>query len=238
MNEPSAVPVSRPSLAVLAHEGFPEEQLIDVLELCRSFAGFLGQPVAFGRGLETPLHETLGELSAGAGRWNFDFVAPPTMTAASMSSADFVYTEDGRPDWGAMWTGFCELALYGGPPHRGEESALNARLEGEPTPGLDAIREIRRGIFETTGLFAEPYAPGWLAVTCHSGRMAAWLAASIILENVEARFDGEMLLVPAHESFTLKNEVKSVITVVAKTNHYWQAHVAAREQAAAAEAAG
>jgi sirohydrochlorin cobaltochelatase len=137
-----------------------------------------------------------------------------------------------------MWTGFCELALYGGPPHRGEESALAARIEGLATPEFDAVKEIRRGIFETTGLFSEPYAPGWLAVSCHSGRMAAWLAASIILENVEAKLDGELLLVPAHESFTLKNEVKSVITVVAKTNHYWQAHVAARELAAASEAAG
>lgn len=234
MTEPlSSVPVSRPSLAVLAHEGFPEEQLVDVLELCRSFAGFIGQPVAFARGLETPLHETLDQLHASRA-WNLDFVAPQALPAATMSSADFVYKDDGRPDWGAMWTGFCELALYGGPPHRGEETALFAQLEGEATPGLDAIREIRRGIYETTGLFAEQHSPGWLAVSCHSPRMAAWLAATIILENVEARFEGELLLVPAHESFTLKNEVKSVITVVAKTNHYWQAHVAAVEQAAAA----
>ena len=57
------------------------------------------------------------------------------------------------------------------------------------------------------------------------------MCATIILENVEAKFDEERLLVPASPSFTLKDEVKSVITVVAKTHHYWTAH--AIQQAAA-----
>jgi len=61
--------------------------------------------------------------------------------------------------------------------------------------------------------------------------MAAWLCASIILENVDARCEGERLFVPAHASFTLKNQVKSVVTVVAKTHHYWMAHVAGLEAA-------
>jgi sirohydrochlorin cobaltochelatase len=60
--------------------------------------------------------------------------------------------------------------------------------------------------------------------------MAAWLAACIILENVDATCDEERLLVPASPAFGLKDEVKSVITVVAKTVHYWQAHVEAQEQ--------
>jgi sirohydrochlorin cobaltochelatase len=63
--------------------------------------------------------------------------------------------------------------------------------------------------------------------------MAAWLCASIILENVDARCEEERLFLPASPEFDLKNEVKSVITVLAKTNHYWQAHVEAMEQAAA-----
>ena len=68
--------------------------------------------------------------------------------------------------------------------------------------------------------------PGWLAITCESPKMAAWLCATIILENVAARCDEERLLVPADPSFALMDEVKSVITVVAKTHHYWTAHVA------------
>lgn len=222
---PASVPVVRPSLAVLVHEGFPEANLVDVRELCRSFSGFLGEPVALAIGSEVPLHETLGALPAA---WEIEFVVPAQSKAASMSSAPFAFREDGRPDWSAMWTDFCELALYGGPPHRGEDEALGAVVEGPAVPDFDAIAEIRRGIFETTGLFSERAEPGWLAVTCHSKRMAAWLCASIILENVDARCEDERLFVPAHESFELKNQVKSVITVVAKTNHYWQAHVAAQ----------
>ena len=96
----------------------------------------------------------------------------------------------------------------------------------EASNDAGAVAEIRRGIWETTGLYSEPAGPGWLAVSCDSPRMAAWLCATIILENVEARCDEERLLVPADPGFGLMDEVKSVITVVAKTHHYWSAHVA------------
>jgi sirohydrochlorin cobaltochelatase len=143
-----------------------------------------------------------------------------------MSSAPFVYREDGRPDWGSMWKTYCELALYGGPPHRGEANALTAPSEPQQlTTDMKAVQEIIRGIYETTGLEAQPAEPGWIAVTCNSRKMAAWLCATIIIENVEARCEGERLLLPASPDFTLEKQIKSVITVLAKTNHYWQAHV-------------
>ncbi len=149
----------------------------------------------------------------------------PTPPSGPMSSADFIYLPDGRPDWSAMWQGFCELALFGGPPHRGEDSALHAVGSGAAADDFDAVAEIRRGIFETTGLFSELAADaGWLEVSCESPKMAAWMAASILLENVDARFDEERLLVPASPAFALKNEVKSVVTVVAKVHHYWIEH--------------
>jgi len=144
--------------------------------------------------------------------------------AQPMSSAPFLWRRDGRPDWGGMWTTFCELALYGGPPQRGPESALKA-----PTNPVDSDREMlaemQRGIWETTGLYAESIEPGWLAVTCESPTMAAWMCAAIILENVDARVEEERLVLPAGPDYQLKDEVKSIITVVAKTHHYWQAHV-------------
>jgi sirohydrochlorin cobaltochelatase len=168
-------------------------------------------------------------------------IARPRGASAPMSSATFAYRDDGSPDWGAMWSGFCELALFGGPPHRGEDSALLVQ-EGEAallvgtcgmnsavSPVFDAIAEIRRGICETTGLGAGEATDGWLAVTCDSRKMAAWLCASIILENVDARCEGDVLYVPARADYELKNEVKSVITVVAKTHHYWLEHVAAQQ---------
>ena len=196
---------------------------------CRQLANFVGGPVELWRLDRTP--ETDSRLSATlrAAAVEPEVIEPGEAAAgAPMPSAPFVWRPDGRPDWRAMWTSFCELALFGGPPHRGPESALagGVSVDGNDPAGSDAVAEIRRGIWETTGLYSEPAPRGWLAITCESPRMAAWLCATIILETVEARCDEERLLVPADPSFTLEDQVKSVITVVAKTHHYWSAHAA------------
>jgi len=159
--------------------------------------------------------------------------APPSRPdpAQAMSSAPFVWQEDGRPDWGSMWTTFCDLALYGGPPQRGVDSAIRAPIGAATSSDSEMLAEMRRGIWETTGLYAEPGEAGWLTVTCDSPTMAAWMCAAIILEHVEARVEEDRLLVPAAPDFELKDQVKSIITVVAKTHHYWQAHIAGGERA-------
>ena len=144
--------------------------------------------------------------------------------AESMSSAPFVWLQDGRPDWGSMWTTFCELALFGGPPQRGPESALRAPALGVAGDAA-MLAEMRRGIWETTGLFAESGEPGRLVVSCDSPEMARWMAAAIALENVEARADEDRIVLPAGPGYKIEDEVKSIITVVAKTHHYWQAHI-------------
>jgi len=219
---------------LVAIDDVGDEQLFeDCRELCRSFGAYIDAPVEFiiaGREAMDALRGVPDGFE-GIRREHVQFVPPQ---AATMSSAPFAWRDDGRPDWEAMWSGFCELALYGGPPHRGEDAPLRAveSAVGAPEPDFDAVAEIRRGIWETTGLFSETAEPGWLAVTCGSRRMAAWMAAATILENVDARCDEERLLVPADPSFRLKDEVKSVITVAAKTHHYWRAHIAQQEAVA------
>jgi Ni2+-binding GTPase involved in maturation of urease and hydrogenase len=149
------------------------------------------------------------------------------MSELEMAAASFVWRADGRPDWGVMWASFCDLALHGGPPHRGSAHALPGPAPTDPAPSSDPdmLRELRRGILETTGLIAEATSTGWLTVTCASPEMAEWLRAAIVLENVAARAEGRHLLLPAGPRFTLADEVKSVITVMAKTHHYWTAHL-------------
>lgn len=173
--------------------------------------------------------DRLDALRAGLGRdgeaRRREYAPTPRPDATPMSSAPFLWGEDGRPDWGGMWTSFCELALYGGPPHRGPESALRAPAGPEAVSDAVMLGEMRRGIWETTGLYAESIQPGWLTVTCESPEMAAWLCAAIILENVSARVEEDRLLLPAGPGYQLRDEVKSIVTVVAKTHHYWQAHV-------------
>jgi Ni2+-binding GTPase involved in maturation of urease and hydrogenase len=160
---------------------------------------------------------------------------PVSPDPVPMGAAPFVWRSDGRPDWRVMWESFCDLALHGGPPHRGPDRALRAPAGGEGGACPPAmLTEIRRGIWETTGLYAEAAEPGWLAVTCESPAMAAWLAGAIVLENVEARAQDDRLLLPAGTGYRLDDEVKSTITVVAKTHHHWDAHGPGAEAAAAA----
>ena len=159
-------------------------------------------------------------------------LAPSAATEpGAMSSAPFVW-RDGRPDWGAMWTTFCDLALYGGPPQRGAEQALRGpgAAGGTGASSPEMLAEIVRGVRETTGLPAEGGEPGWVVVACESRSMAAWLCAAIILENVDARVEGERLLLPAGPGFRLEDQVKSVITVMAKTHHYWRDHLGGRRR--------
>jgi len=153
-------------------------------------------------------------------------LAPPSTAPGAMASAPFVW-RDGRPDWGAMWTTFCDLALHGGPPQRGPGQALRApeAADRRATSSPEMLAEMRRGIRETTGLEAEPGEPGWIVVTCEGPRMAAWLCAAIILENVDARVDGARLRLPAGPDFILEDQVRSLITVLAKTHHYWREHL-------------
>src|SRR2546429_8619061 len=86
------------------------------------------------------------------------------------------------------------------------------------------LAEMQRGIWETTGLYAESIEPGWLAVTCESPTMAAWMCAAIILENVDARVDEERLVLPAGPRHPLKDEGERIITAVAEKHHHWQGH--------------
>jgi sirohydrochlorin cobaltochelatase len=76
--------------------------------------------------------------------------------------------------------------------------------------------------------------PGWVRVTTHDDTMAGWLLRAIVMENVAARAEGPLLDLPASPAFRLAKEIKNVITVIAKTCHYWTGHVSrARQQAIA-----
>jgi len=144
---------------------------------------------------------------------------------APMASAPLKYRENGEVSWGEMWASFCLLALEGGPPHRGTMLYAQEDADVNSESYRFAVKEIRRGIYEVSGLRATTAGPGWLAVECPSSSMVNWLVEAINEENVQARADGTRLLVPVGESYTLKGEIKNVITAVAKTTHYWQEHL-------------
>lgn len=157
----------------------------------------------------------------------------------SMGTAALKLDSDGNVAWDQIWTSFCDLALAGGPPHRGTllEPVTAAEVLAEPEAYQAVVAEIERGIRLTTGLpVVGSRVPGWVGVCCESEEMAIWLMRAILVENVMVRREQETLYVPAGPKFTVKREVKNVITSIAKTVHYWSAHLVARRRLRARDA--
>ena len=152
-----------------------------------------------------------------------------------MRSAGLQYDADGNVAWDRMWKSFCDLAMAGGPPHKGTllEPGTEAEIDAQFGRYDQVVEEICRGIKMVTGLRAYPSpVPGWVSVTCLGDAMAGWLVRAIVMENVAARHAGAVLEVPAAPHFRIDWEVKNVITVIAKTCHYWMGHVPHEQQRA------
>jgi sirohydrochlorin cobaltochelatase len=152
------------------------------------------------------------------------------VSSAPMGAVEPSLDAEGRVAWDQMWQGFCELALAGGPPHRGTLLEPVTRDEAlmDPEGYAAVVGELARGIRMVTGLDVVDGPPGWIGVACESEEMAVWLMRAILVENVMARREGPTLYLPAGPRFTLGGEIKNVVTAVAKSHHYWTQHAAAR----------
>ena len=145
-----------------------------------------------------------------------------------MRSAGLKYDADGQVAWDQIWGSFCDLAMAGGPPHKGRllEPGTQADIDAAFDRYDEVADEICRGIRMVTGLraYVAPD-PGWICVTCHGDAMAGWLVRAIAMENVAVRRRGAILELPVAPHFSLEKEIKNVITVIAKTCHYWLGHM-------------
>ena len=154
-----------------------------------------------------------------------------------MRSAGLEYDDDGKVAWNQIWQSFCDLAMAGGPPHKGAllEPGRQADIAAELDRYQRAAEEICRGIMMAALLDAEPSpVAGWVRVTCLSVAMAGWLVRAITMENVAARAEGLLLDLPAAPHFRIEKEIKNVVTVIAKTSHYWLEHMPRSQQRAIA----
>ena len=163
-----------------------------------------------------------------------DFLPPQyqdsTPSAAPMGAAGLQFSEDGEVAWNEIWTDFCDLALAGGPPHRGNllEPVNPVEIELNPEGYANTIKELTRGLEMVTGLpVIESEQVGWIGLQCDSEEMALWLIRAIVVENITVRREDDVLYFPAGANYRLEKEIKNVVTVVAKTTHYWQEHIAA-----------
>ena len=146
----------------------------------------------------------------------------------SMGSAGLKYGDDGKVAWDEIWGSFCDLAMAGGPPHKGTllEPGSDADINAQPDRYKEVVGELCRGIEMVTELPAEASpVPGWVRVECLTQGMAGWLVRAIVMENVSAHAEGLMLDLPAGPNYRVEKEIKNVITVIAKTCHYWVDHM-------------
>jgi hypothetical protein len=145
----------------------------------------------------------------------------------SMGSASLKFSPEGKVAWDEIWGSFCDLAMAGGPPHKGAllEPATKEEIAAQTSRYQEVVDEVCRGIDMVSGLFAEASAiPGWILVECTSSVMASWLVRAIVMENVSAACEGMAFYLPAGPQYRLEKEIKNVVTVIAKTCHYWFGH--------------
>ena len=73
----------------------------------------------------------------------YDSVQP-----VSMGSAGLKFDSDGTVAWDEIWGSFCDLAMAGGPPHKGTllEPASLAEIEAQPARHQEVVDEICRGM--------------------------------------------------------------------------------------------
>lgn len=150
-----------------------------------------------------------------------------------MRSAPWVYDDEGRVAWDRMWGGFCDLAMAGGPPHKGRwlAPATAAEVAAAPERYAEVVEEQRRGIGLASGLdVRQAEEPGWVPVACYGEAMAEWLRRAIVMENVAAKRRRHHLDLPASPAFRVEREIRNVVTVIAKTSHYWLEHLPPPQQ--------
>ncbi len=149
----------------------------------------------------------------------------------SMGSAGLKFDAEGRVAWDEMWGSFCDLAMAGGPPHKG-----TLLVPGGADSTGTVVSEIVRGIGMVTGLDVEVSSnPGWIRVSCPMPGMAGWLARSIAMENVSVAAEADLIELPVGPEYRIEREVKNVITVIAKTTHYFVDHIGAGQRRDIAE---
>jgi len=181
-------------------------------------------------GVDEVLDSRLKTLLPAEYQETYDQIEPKPMRSAGLK-----YDADGQVAWDQIWASFCDLAMAGGPPHKGQllEPGQRADIDAEFDRYDEVAEEICRGIRMVTGLraYVAPD-PGWICVTCHGDAMAGWLVRAIAMENVAVRRRGAILELPVAPHFRLEKDIKNVITVIAKTYHYWLGHIPEDQQRA------
>lgn len=142
---------------------------------------------------------------------------------APMAAAPMKYDENGKPIWDQMWDDFCGLAAEGGPSHKETKDRILFDKEQTEVKDQNKLNELVRGL---KLLKAKTVETGRNLVKIDLGYKykADWYAKVINLENVSAKVEESKLILPYSDKFDIEKEIKSLLTVWGKANHYWNNH--------------
>ena len=125
-----------------------------------------------------------------------------TVSAAPMGAAALRFDATGAGAWDMIWTDFCDLALAGGPPHRGTllEAPTPDQVRSDPEGYRRVHDELVRGLRLVMGLpIVTDAAAGWIGLRCDDDAMALWMLRAIVVENVAVcREAGQWKLIHRH----------------------------------------
>ena len=122
----------------------------------------------------------------------------------SMGSAGLKYGHDGKVAWNEMWATFCDLAMAGGPPHKGTllEPGSRGEIDANAVRYGQVVEEIGRGVGMVTELAMRSSAHSRVGARGMCQRRDGWLAAASDrdgkrlrpLRGLDARSPGRTLL--------------------------------------------
>lgn len=142
-----------------------------------------------------------------------------------MSSAPFIYDENGKVAWDKMWDSYCDLAIEGGPPHRNEKLISKGSNNDLNSVGYrKAVSEVLRAFSLIIPYKHVSTDKGLVEIILPNSNVANWFCQIINSENVECNVEGNKIYLPVNDDFTLEKEIKNVVTVVGKAFHYWSRH--------------
>lgn len=142
-----------------------------------------------------------------------------------MSSAPFVYDNDGKVAWNKMWDSYCDLAIEGGPPHRNDRLISKGTSNNFNSENYkNAVKEIERAFSLLIPFKYKTANNGYIEIALGNHNIADWYANIINSENVECQVKENKIFLPINDDFTLEKEIKNIVTVVAKAFHYWSLH--------------
>ena len=111
---------------------------------------------------------------------------------------------------GQMWGSFCDLAMAGGPPHKGTllEPASRAAVTAHATRYGKVLHEIRRGIMlvPASRCVSRRRRAGFGHVL--QSAMAGWLLRAIVMKNIAARATSRALDLPLGPDYRLEKEIE------------------------------